>query len=61
MRYVPVNLGQHARIRMHAARIIAAGASAVDRTGKVSATTIPVMAISARPTNGCRGALSNFM
>src|SRR5207249_8583483 len=30
-RYVPVNLGQHARIRMHAATIIAAGTSAVDR------------------------------
>ena len=50
--YVPVNLGQHARIRMHAPRIIAAGTSAVDRTGKISATTIPVMAINARPTNG---------
>ena len=51
-RYVPVNLGQHARRRMPAARTNAAGTNAVNRTGKISATTIPVMAISARPTNG---------
>ena len=46
---------------MHAVRIIAAGTSAVVRTGRISATVIPIMAISARPINGCRGGVGNFM
>ena len=34
---------------------------ATDGSGKSSATIIPIAAINARPTNGWRGALSNFM
>src|SRR5262249_26788849 len=60
MKYVAANLGQQAARRMQMARITAIEMSAVGRSGKISATIIPVIAISARPTNGCRGALSNF-
>src|SRR5207248_3096945 len=46
---------------MQSARIIAVGITAADGTGRISAAIIPMAAISASPTNGCRGALSNFI
>src|SRR5436190_24195418 len=55
------SLGQRATVRMQSARIIAVGVTATDGSGKISAAIIPIAAISARPTNGWRGALSNFI
>jgi hypothetical protein len=46
---------------MQSARIITAAVTATDGSGKISAAIIPIAAMSARPTNGWRGALSNFI
>src|SRR4029077_9321683 len=59
--YVASNLGQHAKLRMQSASIIAVGIRAADGSGRISAMVIPIAAISARPTNGWRGALSDFI
>src|SRR5262249_112063 len=61
MRYVGASLGQQSKNTMQTSTIIAAEMSAVDASGTISATTIPVAAISASPTNGWRGTLSNFI
>jgi hypothetical protein len=52
MKYVAANLGRKIARRMHIAKIMAVGRSAVGRSGKISATMIPVTAMSARPING---------
>src|SRR5437899_8133222 len=46
---------------MQAVRMIAVTVRATDGSGKSSAVIIPIAAISARPTNGWRGTLSNFI
>src|SRR5207247_9731193 len=61
MACVGSSLGQRATVRMQSARIIAVGVTATDGSGKISAAIIPIAAISAKPTNGWRGALSNFI
>jgi hypothetical protein len=61
MAYVATSLGQHATVRMHSARIITVAMRATDGSGMISAATIPIAAMSARPTNGWLGALSNFI
>ena len=61
MAYVTSSLGQHAKVRMQSARIIAVAVKATDGSGMISAAIIPIAAMSARPTNGWRGALSNFI
>jgi hypothetical protein len=52
MAYVTSSLGQHAKVRMQSARIIAVAVRATDGSGKISAAIIPIAAISAKPTNG---------
>src|SRR6058998_2005334 len=61
MAYVATSLGQHMPVRMQSARIIAVAVRAIDGSGRISAAIIPSAAITARPTNGRRGALSNFI
>src|SRR5438094_7379923 len=61
MAYVATSLGQHMPVRMQSARIIAVAVRAIDGSGRISAAIIPSAAITARPTNGWRGALSNFI
>src|SRR5213083_990071 len=61
MPYVASSLGQQMRAGMQSERIIAVAVAATDGRGKISAAIIPVAAISAKPTNGWRGALSNFI
>ena len=61
MTYVASSIGQQATMRMQSARIIAVAVTAADESGKISAAIIPIAAMSARPTNGWRGALSNFI
>src|SRR5215831_5387727 len=61
MRYVAANLGEQSKNTMQIPTIIAAEISAVDVSGKISATIIPAAAIGASPTNGWRGTLSNFI
>lgn len=61
MTYVATNRGQQIPTRMQSARIIAVAVMAIDGGGKISAVIIPIAAITARPTNGWRGALSNFI
>jgi len=48
-------------MRMQTAKIIAIAVTAIDGSGSISAVIIPIAAITARPTNGWRGALSNFI
>jgi len=52
MRYVVANFGQQSATTMQVARSIAVNINSVDRRGTISATAIPVAAISARLTNG---------
>jgi hypothetical protein len=61
MPYVASSLGQHATTRMHSARITPVAVTATDGSGKISAVIIPIAAMSAKPTNGWRGTLSNFI
>src|SRR6184192_3173027 len=61
MAYVATSLGQHMPVRMQSARIIAVAVTEIDGSGRISAAIIPSAAITARPTNGWRGALSNFI
>src|SRR5437867_2749822 len=61
MAYVATSLSQHVPVRMQSARIIAVAVRAIDGSGRISAAIIPSAAITARPTNGWRGALSNFI
>src|SRR5436309_14214557 len=61
MAYVATSLGRQLPIRMQTAKIIAIAVTAIDGSGKISAVIIPIAAITARPTNGWRGALSNFI
>src|SRR5881396_3789360 len=61
MAYVATSLGQHMPVRMQSARIIAVAVRAIDGSGRISAAIIPSAAITARPTNGWCGALSNFI
>src|SRR5213592_554484 len=61
MANVATSLGQHMTVRMQSARIIAVAVRAIDGSGRISAAIIPSAAITARPTNGWRGALSNFI
>src|SRR6267378_2850337 len=61
MPYVASSLGQRATVRMQSARITAVGIRATDGSGRISAVMIPITAMSARPTNGWRGALINFI
>jgi len=61
MAYVASSLGQQATRIMQSARIIAVAVTATDGSGKTSAVMIPVAARNARPTNGWRGALSDFI
>src|SRR5438874_12671962 len=61
MAYVATSLGQHMAVRMQSARIIAVAVRAIDGSGRISAAIIPSAAITARPTNGWCGALSNFI
>ena len=46
---------------MQSASIIAVGIRAADGSGRISAVITPITAMSARPTNGWRGALINFI
>ena len=48
-------------MRMQSTRISAASVIAMDGSGRISAVMVPIAAIAARPTNGWRGALSNFI
>src|SRR6266496_3000607 len=61
MAYVASSLGQQATMRMQSASIIAVAVTATDGSRKISAAIIPIAAMSAKPTNGWRGALSNFI
>jgi hypothetical protein len=61
MAYVATNLGQQAPMRMQSMRISAAAVTAMDGSGRISAVIIPIAAMTAKPTNGWRGALSNFI
>jgi hypothetical protein len=46
---------------MQGMRISAAAVTAMDGSGRISAVIIPIAAMTAKPTNGWRGALSNFI
>src|SRR5256884_2735631 len=61
MAYVATSLGQHMPVRMQSARIMAVAVREIDGSGRIPAAIIPSAAITARPTNGWRGALSNFI
>jgi hypothetical protein len=61
MAYVSRSFGQQAMMKVQNARAIAVAVRAAGGGGKISAVIIPTAAINARPTNGWRGALRNFM
>ena len=58
--YVAASCGQRVKTKMQIVRIIVAGDKTIDGIGKSSATVIPAAAISARPTNGWRSAVTSI-
>lgn len=54
-------MGRYATVTMQAARMIVTAIKASRDSGKMSAITIPVAAMSDNPTNGWRGPFKNLI
>src|SRR5438067_3378569 len=59
--YVASSLGQQMTAILQTLKTAAAAASAMDGSGKISAARIPATAMSAKPRNGWRGAVTSFI